>query len=152
MREAASPPLREHAFEQRKSTLIAILDRLGDLVVDDVGKSSRRRRLMLAVTAPSGAVPVQAAFVYSEVFERRGRDRWEMIAYLYEYRPTPAPSRRACHWHAPWAYHAHCVDPQHPERTAHYRSPPVDIFWAHGRFYELYVREQPVTCDDLHPL
>lgn len=143
--------LTAHAFEQRKKTLIAILDDLGSVTVEDSGADDDERILVLTAVAPGGDLPRAALFDYREVFSRTARGRWTMSAYAYEYRPGPPPSRRAYHWHDD-QHHAHCVDPRYPEGDHHYRSSAVEVFWAHDRFRDLYLSESPITCQDLHPL
>lgn len=143
--------LDDHALNQRKATLLALLDRLGDaeLLEEDEDEQSR-------VTARSWA-PLEpphhlALFEYREVFVRTVRRTWRLAHYFYAYLQQPPPGRRAHHWHDPWAHHAHCVDPREPERDDHYRDVPVDVFEAHAEFLRWYALNAQMNCFGLFPL
>ena len=140
----------DHALEQRKATLVAKLDDLGDVTVDDIGALTGARRLDVVVAAPGLGLQPIVEFAYSEIFSRGARRRWSLVRYVYEYREQPGPGRRAYHWHDD-RFHAHCVDRVWPERDHHFRATEVDLFEAHEEFVRLYASGARVSCDDLRP-
>ena len=142
--------LDDHAFEQRKATLIAKLDDLGDVNSDDSGARTETRRLELVAAVPGGGLEALAELDYVEFFRRTPAGRWVPVRYAYEYREQPGPGRRAYHWHDE-RFHAHCVDRGRPQRDHHFRATEVDVFEAHDEFVRIYAAGEPVTCDDLRP-
>ena len=142
--------LDDHAFEQRKATLIAKLDDLGDVTGEDSGARTGMRRLELVASAPGAELDPLAEFEYTELFRRTPTGRWAPVRYAYEYRERPAPGRRAYHWHDD-RFHAHCLDRERPDRDHHFRATEVDIFEAHEEFVRLHASSDKVTCEDLRP-
>lgn len=142
--------LDDRAFSQRKATLVAKLDDLGDVTVDDIGSRTGHRRLDLVAIAPGGEVTPLAEFSYRERFVRSARGRWELARYAYEYRELPGPGRRAYHFHDDH-FHAHCFDERRPDRDHHFRAAEVDVFEAHDEFARIYVSAEKATCEDLSP-
>lgn len=126
-----------------------MLDRIGEAELEDV-VSSGERVVTVSAWAPMDQPYVSARFEYTELYRRVG-DEWEMTAYTYEFQQRPPPGRRAYHWHEPWAYHFHCVDPSSADNAAHYRGYEVDVFEAHRAFLRLYA-EGRIDCSELHPL
>ncbi len=143
-------PLNEHAFQQRKATLIAKLDALGDVTIDDARPRPALRVLDVRAEAPGFDLARAAAFEYREAFRLSGGGRWEIARYVYEYREVPGPGRRAYHWHDE-RFHAHCVSAGSPDRSQHYRATEIEVFEAHDEFARLYATEARVRCDDLRP-
>lgn len=141
-------PLSEARYERRKQRAIAILDRLGELDVDEV-EGSDTRTLRFVVTAPGYGLPPQAAFDHTERFVRE-RSRWRLAGYRYEYREEPPAGRLAYHWHDA-SFHAHCLDPRVPSGDHHYRATAVSFFEAHEEFVRLYAHAEPVSCAQLRP-
>lgn len=137
------------AFQQRLTTLTAILEDLGDVAVQDTRRGARARAISLAVSAPGLGLPTTAVFHYEEAFERI-RSGWTLRRYTYEYREVPGPGRRAHHWHDD-VFHMHCVDARHPARDHHYRGYEVDVFEAHEEFARSYASGERVNCAGLRP-
>lgn len=143
--------LAPHALEQRKSRLVAKLTRLGEVTIDDTGSRAGTRIVRVSALAPGGGLPALASFEYREAFRGgAARGPWEVVGYAYEYRQLSGPGRRAYHLHGE-GFHAHCLDPREPRRGHHYRASEIDLFEAHDEFRRLYLRGDPVSCDDLRP-
>jgi len=142
--------LSSHALGQRKATLTAKLEDLGDATVDDTGVGGQTRELRIVAAAPGGDAAKAAVFDYREVYRRARGPAWEMVVYAYEYRDTLSGGRRAYHLHD-GIFHAHCVDPTAHGRDHHYRAPEMDVFEAHDEFRGFYVAGLTVRCDDLRP-
>lgn len=141
-------PLPEREYLRRRERLAGILWRVGDLTVED-REEADTRTLRLAVDAPGEGLPREAMFEFREWFTR-GRDRWGLIGYGYEYREHPRPGRRAYHWHG-GDFHMHCVDPRLPSRDHHYRGSAVTAFEALDEFLAIFYRGESVSCADLRP-
>lgn len=138
--------LRAHALEQRRATLVAKLDELADVTVDDTGSRAETRLVQMWGAAPGGGLAVLARFEYREAFRRSGPGLWDLTGYEYEYRQ--GTGRRAYHLHDA-GFHAHCVDARRPRADHHYRAPEIDVFEAHEEFRSLYLSGEPVSCADL---
>ena len=145
----------DHAFEQRKATVAAILDDLGPIRDEDSGKRDEVRRFEIALDAPEPQLVVRARFRYLEWWNRDGRG-WRLAKYQYDYIDLIEGSRLAYHRHdlpgdanRP---HAHCKPPDRPPRTSHYRAYEVDLLEAHEEFVSLYSSGRPVNCAGLRPL
>lgn len=141
--------LSSKALGQRKATLIAKLDDLGDVSSDETFRGPVRGLRIVAI-APGAELPAEARFEYEEAFRGRGAHAWELIGYAYEYRVAGGSGRRAYHLHD-GLFHAHCLDPRSPSRDHHYRSAQIGLFEAHDEFSRLYLSGTRVTCDDLRP-
>lgn len=142
--------LDDHQVEQRKATLVAKLEALGDVTVSDAPRARRRRLIELRADAPGGDLPTLASFEYREVFER-SRDPRHLLAYAYEFLDRAHGGRRAYHWHD-GSFHAHCVEPEGRLGDHHYRALPMDVFEAHDEFARIYLSGARVRCGDLRPL
>lgn len=126
-----------------------MLDRVGESEVVD--EPAERHRLIIATAdAPLEPPYTRAFFEYVELYEGDA-DGWDLVAYQYEFQQRPPPGRRAFHWHEPWAYHFHCLDPRAPDTDDHYRGYQVDVFEAHAEFLRLYAAGT-IDCSGLHPL
>lgn len=141
-------PLTDARYERRKQRLIARLDRLGDLDIEEA-EAPATRKVQLVVTAPGHALPVTATFDYVERFVRDG-SFWRITGYRYEYREAPPPGRIAYHWHDE-RFHAHCVERGRAVADHHYRAHEVTVFEAHDEFTRLYTQGEPVGCGHLRP-
>lgn len=148
--EASSLTLSGHALGQRTATLIAKMDAIGDVTVDDGGVRGSIRKIRVSTIAPGGGLPTTAVFDYEEVYLRASHGDWQLIGYSYEYGDAVNGGRRAYHLHDGRS-HAHCVDPAVPGRDHHFRAPEIDAFEAHDEFSRLYAAQRPVRCDDLRP-
>jgi hypothetical protein len=145
-----SVDLSDHEIEQRRATMTSKLEALGDVTTSDTPGARGRRPIELNADAPGADMPRLASFRYREVFERSG-ERWQLIAYAYEYLDRVRGGRRAYHWHDD-LIHAHCVDPEAGRTGGHYRAVPLDVFEAHDEFARIYLAGGTVRCDDLRPL
>lgn len=142
--------LSGQALGQRRATLTAKLDDLGDVTVDDNTARRRIRGLRITMIAPGGEMAMSAAFEYEEIYRHASTSQWELAGYAYEYRDVARGGRRAYHLHD-GVFHAHCVDPTAHRRDHHYRAPEMDVYEAHDEFRRLYVTGLTVRCDDLRP-
>ena len=140
--------LDDHRLGQRKATLVAKLEALGEVTVADVPRARRRRLVEVLAEAPGTDLPRLASFEYREALER-ARGGWRLLAYAYEFLDRAHGARRAYHWHDT-SYHAHCVEPGR-RGTRHYRALPMDVFEAHDEFARLYLSGEQIRCDDLRP-
>ena len=143
--------LDEHGFEQRRATIVAMLDRVGETEVLDEGADDDERVLTATARAPLDPPYQLGSFEYVEVYARGEQGRWELTEYAYELQQRPPPGRRAFHWHDPWAHHFHCLDPRSPERDHHYRGYELDLFEAHRELLRIYA-SATIDCSGLHPL
>lgn len=145
----------DHAFEQHKARVSAILDDLGDIRVEDSGKRDGIRRFEIEVDAPRPPLTAEARFRYLEWWTRDGRG-WRHARYQYDYFDLIYRSRLAYHRHVlPGAAnipHSHCEPPGRPPSAPHFRAYEVDLLEAHEEFTALYARDRPVTCAGLRPL
>ncbi len=145
----------DHAFEQRKATIVAILDRLGDVTIDDTGKSAPGRAIRFALDAPRRPLSALGRFRYREVFRRDG-DGWILMSYTYDYLDLERGGRRAYHWHdlpgRSGVFHEHCRPPGDRPSISHFRSYDVDLFEAHEEFAMSYASETAIDCAGLRPL
>jgi len=144
--------LDAHGLEQRKATLLALLDRVGEAELNEEDAGAGGRTVRASSVAPLEPPYQVARFEYRELYEPADRRTWRLAEYAYEYLQQPRPGRRAHHWHDPWAHHAHCVDPREPERDDHYRDVPVDVFEAHAEFLRWYALNAQMNCFGLFPL
>jgi hypothetical protein len=140
--------LDEHQVEQRRATIAAKLEDLGDVTALDSPRARRRRLIDLRAVAPGADLPALALFQYREVFERHA-DSWQLIAYAYEFHDRGRGGRRAYHWHDD-SFHAHCLEPD-ARGTSHYRAVPLEVFEAHDEFARIYLSGGPIRCGDLRP-
>lgn len=109
------------------------------------------RRIELRVDSPGYGLPTAAVFEYTEWYALV-RDGWALARYAYEYRPRPAPSRRAYHFHDPLGPHQHCVDPRRPAADHHFEAYRVVLEQAHDEFVALAASAAPISCGALRPL
>jgi hypothetical protein len=140
--------LDEHQVEQRKATIAAKLEDLGDVSALDSPRARRRRLIDLRAVAPGADLPALALFQYREAFERRAGS-WQLIAYGYEFHDRIRGGRRAYHWHDD-SFHAHCLEPD-ARGASHYRAVPMEVFEAHDEFARIYLSGGPIRCGDLRP-
>lgn len=145
----------DHAFEQRKATIIAILDDDGDVTIDDTGKADPERAMLFELEAPGHYLAAEGRFRYREVFRRDG-DGWVLISYIYDYLDLERGGRRAYHWHdlpgRSGVFHEHCRPPSGRPSISHFRSYDVDLFEAHEEFAMSYASETSIDCMGLRPL
>lgn len=147
-------PLGNHAFEQRKATILAILDDLGSPELSDSGRNARERRLSVVVDAPDPDLPTQARFKYVEIF-RRDRDRWRLVGYTYDYVDLVNGGRFAYHRHdlpsRQDVLHVHC-EPPTGASTAHFRAYEVTLLEAHDEFAGWWASGSQIECRGLRRL
>lgn len=148
-------PLDHHAFEQRKSRIIAIVDQLGDVDVQDTGRRGQQRQLVVQVGVPGDGRSLEATFKYAEAYRLDGR-RWRLVEYSYEYLDRARGGRLAYHYHDLRrhiaVFHVHCVRAEGRTSVSHFRAYEVDLFEAHAIFAQCYVSGRPIDCFGLHPL
>lgn len=145
----------DHAFEQRKATLSAILDDLGDVHVEDAGKRASVRRFEAEVDAPRAPLAARARFRYLEWWARDGRG-WRLVKHQYDYVDRVHRGRLAYHRHdlagEPDLPHIHCEPSGRPPSAPHFRSYEVDLLEAHEEFAALYASGRAINCAGLRPL
>lgn len=137
-------------FSQRVDSIEKMLQPIGEVTVEDLA-SDRARTLSFRAEAPGYGLPRLAVFQYRELY-RRVVQGWSREQYLYEYRPDPAPSRRAHHDHPPRGVHQHCREAARPEAHAHYEDRPRLLEEAHEEFTRLYLDAASIDCGGLRPL
>jgi hypothetical protein len=147
--------LDDHAFEQRKATIIAILDDVGDLDIADSGRRGLERRLALRVDAPGDGYPSRALFDYHEWFGREAGG-WRIDRYHYDFVDRVGRGRLAYHVHELGAgrprAHVHCEPADGRPSISHFRAYEVDLLEAHEEFLEFFASETPIDCTGLRPL
>jgi hypothetical protein len=148
----------DHAFEQRKATILAILDRLGEVQIGDTGKAVPERAILFELDAPEHDLTATGRFRYREVFRRDGDgdgDGWILMSYTYDYLDLERGGRRAYHWHdlpgRSSVFHEHCRPPGARPSISHFRSYDVDLFEAHEEFAMSYASETTIDCTRLRP-
>lgn len=144
-----------HRFEQRKTTILTVLDHLGDATLVDSGRSERDRLLRLEVQAPGHGLTTDGTFIYIEWFHRVARG-WRLTRYQYDYLDRRHGGRLGYHWHSlvrrRGVYHAHCEERLGTPSNDHYRSYQVDLLEAHEEFVNLYAANDPIDCASLRRL
>ncbi len=145
-------PLTEHAFNQRRDSLLSLLDRIGEARLDDVGALDPERVITISANAPLDEPFQTAFFQYQEIYARLPNGTWLLRDYYYEFQRRSPPGRRAHHRHEPYDYHQHCCDPRFPARDHHYVGGAIDVYDAHREFLQWYARNAPVDCAGLTPL
>jgi len=144
-----------HRFEQRKTTVLTVLDHLGDVQLVDSGRARRNRLLRFEVRAPGIGLPTDGTFIYAEWYQRVARG-WRLRRYQYDYLDRRRGGRLGYHWHSVFrrraVYHAHCEDALGIASIDHYRSYDVDLLEAHDEFVGLYAANDPIDCAGLRPL
>jgi hypothetical protein len=147
--------LGQHRFEQRKTTVLSILDHLGDVELVDAGRGRRDRRLRFTVAAPGHGLPDEAAFIYAEWYRRASRG-WRLTRYQYDYVDLRRGGRFGYHWHAlrrrSPVHHAHCEEHLGAAVSPHYRAYELSLLEAHEEFARLYAAEAQIDCSALRPL
>ncbi len=141
----------EADLQQRKKTILSLLDAYGEAQLRDTGRDDDERWLEAEMNAPLDDPFALAYFRYEEGYARRDSG-WELIEYSYEFQQRPPPGRRAHHLHEPYGPHQHCVDPRLAAEDHHYRGGVMSIYDAHNEFLYWYGAAAPVTCADLIPL
>lgn len=145
----------DHAFEQRKATILAILDRLGEVKIGDTGKAVPERAILFELDAPEHDLTATGRFRYREVFRRDG-DGWILMSYTYDYLDLERGGRWAYHWHAlpgrSGVFHEHCRPPSGRPSVSHFRAYEVELLEAHEEFARLYASDSPIDCTGLRPL
>jgi hypothetical protein len=147
--------LGQHRFEQRKTTILTLLDHLGEVELIDSGRGRRARRLRFLVAAPGSGLPDLAAFIYAEWYHRVSSG-WRLTRYQYEYIDRRRGGRFAYHWHAlrrrDPIHHAHCEERLGAAASPHYRSYELSLLEAHEEFATLYAADASIDCSALRPL
>lgn len=145
----------DHAFEQHKARVSAILDDLGDVRVEDSGRPHDIRHLEIEVDAPRQPLTARARFRYLEWWRRDGRG-WGIAKYQYDYIDLVDRGRLAFHRHdladATDVPHQHCQPSGGRPSTRHFRAYEVDLLEAHDEFSALYASGQVIDCAGLRPL
>lgn len=145
----------DHAFEQRKATVSAILDDLAPIWHDDGGKLEDVRRFEIELETPEPPLAPWARFRYLEWWSRDGRG-WRLTKYQYDYLDVMNRSRLAYHRHdlsgAADMLHSHCVPPNQPRPATHFRAYEVDLLEAHEEFAALYAGGRVIDCSGFRPL
>ena len=147
--------LARHRFEQRKTTIITMLDHLGEVELVDSGRLRRDRLLRFEVAAPGHGLADEAVFIYAE-WHRRVARGWRLTRYQYDFLDRRHGGRFAYHWHSLTRrgpiYHAHCEQRLGAPVNPHYRAYEVDLLEAHEEFATLYAADESIDCSVLRPL
>ena len=145
----------DHAFEQRKATIVAVLDDDGDVLLADTGKAAPERAVRFELAAPRHPLAELGRFRYGEVFHRDGAG-WVLTSYTYDYLDLEHGGRLAYHWHplpgGPAVHHLHCRPPVGRPSVSHFRAYEVDLLEAHEEFARLFASGTPIDCTGLRPL
>ena len=145
----------DHAFEQRKATILAILDDLGSPSLEDTGKAGVLRRFQVEVDVAAAPFSTDARFRYLEWWSRDGRG-WRLVRYHYDYFDRVHRGRLAYHRHdlagEPDLPHIHCEPSGRPLSAPHFRSYEVDLIEAHEEFAALYASGRAIDCAGLRPI
>lgn len=145
----------DHAFEQRKATVSAILDDLGPIRDEDSGKLQDFRRFEIELDSPESPLAARARFRYLEWWTREGRG-WRLGRYQYHYVDRVHGGRLAYHRHnvhgAADIPHSHCQPVDRPALAPHFRAYEVDLLEAHEEFAALYASGRAIDCAGLRPL
>jgi hypothetical protein len=90
------------AFNQRRDSLYARLDRLGRVELEDLGADREVRKLLGDLAAPGQDLgwPDEARFQYQEWW-RRSAPGWVRVRYDYDYADLLNGGRRSCRRNAP---------------------------------------------------
>ncbi len=144
-----------HRFEQRKTTILTVLDHIGEAILVDSGRSERDRLLRFEVQAPGHGLTIDATFIYVEWFHRVARG-WRMTRYQYDYLDRHRHGRLAYHWHSVTrrrgVHHVHCEERLGATPSEHFRAYEVDLLEAHDEFVGLYAAGTAIDCSGLRPL
>lgn len=145
----------DHAFEQRKATVLAVLDDLAPASVDDSGRRAEVRRFRVELDVPEAPSAAEARFRYLEWWARDGRG-WRLAKYQYDYFDRVRGGRLAYHRHdlagGSDVFHVHCERSGRPRAARHFRSYEVDLLEAHEEFAGLYLGGRTIDCTGLRPL
>jgi hypothetical protein len=146
----------DHAFEQHKARVSAILDDLGDVRVEDSGRRDSTRHFEAEVEAPRPPLTARARFRYLEWWVRDGHG-WRRTKYQYDYIDLIEPGGRlAYHRHdlpgAQDVLHSHCKAAGIPPPVPHFRAYEVDLLEAHEEFAAVYASGRAIECAGLRPL
>ncbi|MGZ8761178.1 MAG: hypothetical protein ACXWXV_11505 [Aeromicrobium sp.] len=145
----------DHAFEQHKARVSAILDDLGDIRVEDSAKRATIRRFEIEADAPRPPLTARVRFRYLEWWSRDGRG-WQLGRYQYDYFDRVERGRLAYHRHnlpgAPDLHHVHCEPSGGRPLARHFRAYEVDLLEAHEEFAALYASGRAIDCAGLRPL
>lgn len=143
-----------HRFEQRKTTIQAVLDHLGEATLVDSGRGERDRALRFELHAPGHGLTIDGTFIYAEWYHRVPRG-WRLTRYHYDYVDRRLGGRLGYHWHVLAgrlaAYHAHCEQVPGAPAFQHYRAYEVDLLEAHEEFVRRYAEEAPIDCSRFRP-
>lgn len=144
-----------HRFEQRKTTVLTVLDHLGEATLVDSGRSERNRLLRFEVQAPGHGLTIDGTFIYVEWFHRVAGG-WRLTRYQYNYLDRRHQGRLAYHWHSVTrrrsVHHVHCEEQLGVTNIEHYRAYEVDLLEAHEEFVRLYAGGTAIDCSGLRPL
>ena len=145
----------DHAFEQRKATVTAILDDLAPISHDGGGKFEDIRRLEIELETPDPPLAARARFRYLEWWSRDGHG-WLLAKYQYDYFDLIHRSRLAYHRHnlpgAADILHSHCEPRGRSPSASYFRAYEVDLLEAHEEFAALYASDRVIDCAGLRPL
>ncbi len=153
-------PLSDRAFNQRRATIVARLDRLGRLDLRDFGERRPVRAVRIDLAAPgqidNPALVDDARFRYEEWFRRSGRE-WVRVGYNYNYFDLARGGWRGYHLHPlPGSEepvpHAKCVLADGTGTQRHYEAHELELLAAHDEFEAQYASGRPIECRGLRPI
>jgi hypothetical protein len=146
-------PLSAHAFNQRRDGLYARFDRLGRVVLRDLGGNSRIRKLLAEVVVPGQVgelrLPDEIRVHYQEWW-RRSSIGWVRVRYDYDYFDLAHGGRRGYHLHPLGGRepvpHAVCVLADGSGEGRHFAAFEMDLLAVHDEFEAHYAAGRPIDC------
>jgi hypothetical protein len=152
-------PLSAQAFNQRRDHLYARFNRIGRVVLDDLGATTLSRRLVADLLVPGQLgeprLPDGARFRYQEWW-RFSDFGWLRVRYDYDYFDLAAGGRRGYHLHPltgdEAVPHAVCVLPDGSGTGRHYVAFEVELLAAHEAFEAQFAAGRGIDCRALVPI
>jgi len=143
-------PLSSQAYNQRRDDLYSRLDRLGRVLVQDLGSNSATRKLVVDLFVPGQGDPLpdEVHFRYQEWW-RLSPLGWQRIRYDYDYFDLVRGAKRGYHLHplvggAAAVPHAVCVLASGVGTGRHYAAHEIDLLAAHEEFEAQYASGRPI--------
>ena len=151
-------PLSPQSYNERLDDLYSRFDRLGRVVLQDMGSNKLTRKLAVDVVVPGQGEPLpdEVRFRYQEWW-RRSSLGWQRIRYDYDYFELFSGARRGYHLHplkggAAALPHAVCEPAGRVGAGRHYAAYEVDLLAAHEEFEAQYASGRPIDCRGLRAI
>jgi hypothetical protein len=144
-------PLSSQAYNQRRDDLYSRFDRLGRVLLQDLGSNRATRKLVVGLFVPGQveSIPDEAHFRYQEWW-RLSPLGWQRIRYDYDYFDLVTGERRGYHLHpleagAAAVPHAIFEEAGGVGAGRHYTAFEVDLLAAHEEFEAQYASGRPIA-------